>query len=82
MPTDLTEKGFEQAVEHHLLGHGYTKGNPSDFDPKLALDPKTLVRFLRDTQPKEWEKLGGSTAPRSRRRSSNGSLRISTCAEC
>jgi type I restriction enzyme, R subunit len=59
MPVDHTEKGFEKAVENHLLGHGYSKGDPARFDRQLALDPKTLVGFLRDTQPKEWAKLAG-----------------------
>src|SRR5579884_358069 len=57
MPTDHTEKGFEQAIESHLLSHGYARGDASRFDPRLALDPHTLVGFLKDTQPKEWAKL-------------------------
>ncbi len=59
MPIDHTEKGFEQAIESHLLEHGYQKANPSDFDPRLALDPKVLVAFLQDTQPEQWAKLAG-----------------------
>lgn len=59
MPVDHTEKGFEQAVESHLIANGYVQGDPGDFDPKLAVDSKTVVRFLQDTQPKEWEKLAG-----------------------
>ena len=57
MPTDTTEKGFEIALESHLLGHGYEKGSPGDFDKKLALDPKTLLRFVQTTQPQAWDKL-------------------------
>ncbi len=57
MPTDHSEKGFEQAIEAHLLFHGYEKGNPAAFDATLALDPSTLVRFLRATQPKSWDRL-------------------------
>src|SRR4051794_33122977 len=57
MPVDHTEKGFEQAVEDHLLAHGYAKGDPKQFDPRLALHPATLAVFLRDTQPKEWARL-------------------------
>src|ERR1700675_1523630 len=59
MPVDHTEKGFEQAVESHLIANGYVQGDPSDFDPKLALDPRTLVRVLQDTQPTEGAKLAG-----------------------
>ena len=59
MPTDHTEKGFEQAIERHLLSHGYERGDPAQFDARLALDPATLVRFLKDTQPTEWGRLAG-----------------------
>lgn len=57
MPVDHTEKGFEQAIEYHLLTHGHEKGDPVNFHAGLALDPIVLVRFLKDTQPKEWAKL-------------------------
>ncbi len=57
MPTDHTEKGFEDAVTAHLLAHGYAAGSPKGFDAKLALDPTTLVAFLRSSQPKEWTRL-------------------------
>ena len=38
MPTDTTEKGYEEPLESELLGHGYEKGSPGDFDEKLALE--------------------------------------------
>ncbi len=57
MPTDHTEKAFESAVTAHLLSAGYVAGDPARFDPKLALDPSTLVRFLQSSQPKEWARL-------------------------
>ena len=59
MPVDHTEKGFEQAIEHHLLSHRYAKGDPANFDAGLALDPVTLIAFVKDTQPDEWVKLAG-----------------------
>lgn len=57
MPTDHTEKGFEQVIESHLLAHRYTRGDPAGFSPSLALDAATLVAFLKDTQPKAWGRL-------------------------
>src|SRR5437868_4411542 len=57
MPTDHTEKGFENAVTASLLAGGYVAGDPAKFDAKLALDPSTLVRFLKTSQPKEWARL-------------------------
>ena len=59
MPVDHTEKGFEAAIEDHLVQNGYRNGSPSDFDASLAVDPKVLVEFLKDTQSEEWAKLGG-----------------------
>ena len=57
MPVNHTEKGFEQAIEDHLLHHGYRQGDPVDFDPSLAIDPDTLVEFLSTTQKDEWKRL-------------------------
>jgi type I site-specific restriction-modification system R (restriction) subunit len=57
MPTDHTEKGFEDAVTARLLASGYVAGNPAQFDAKHALDPTTLVQFLKTSQEKEWVKL-------------------------
>ena len=59
MPVDHTERGFEEAIEHHLLSHRYVKGDPANFDAGLALDPVTLIAFLKDTQSDEWVKLAG-----------------------
>ncbi len=57
MPVDHTEKGFVQAIEDHLLHHGYRKGAPANFDASLALEPKMLIEFLSITQKDEWKKL-------------------------
>lgn len=54
---DVKEKRFEQDIEEYLISEGgYQKGNPQNFDRKLALDTKTFVEFLRTSQPKEWER--------------------------
>ena len=54
---DLTEKRFESDIEQSLLTYGgYQKGDPKAFDRALALDVGTLLSFVRDTQPKSWEK--------------------------
>jgi len=50
-----TEKAFEDAIEAHLLEHGYTKCQ--GFDRELALDTETVIAFLKDSQPEKWEKL-------------------------
>lgn len=56
-PVELSEKGFEEYVEEHLLKSGYVKGNPNDYNKEFALDTKILFDFLEDTQPKKMDKL-------------------------
>ncbi len=52
------ETAFETAIEEHLITHGgYIKGNPKDFSVEYAMDTKILMKFLRDSQPKSWDKL-------------------------
>jgi type I restriction enzyme R subunit len=58
MPVDHTEKGFEQAIEDHLLHHGYRRGDAARFDATLAIDTETLTEFLSTTQEAEWKRLG------------------------
>ena len=54
---NLTEKQFESDIEYSLLTYGgYEKGDPKRFDRAVALDVDTLLSFVRDTQPKSWEK--------------------------
>ena len=52
-----SEYYFEQAIEQSLTTDGgYVKGNPKDYDPRIALFPKDVVAFIQATQPKTWEK--------------------------
>lgn len=53
-----TEATFEAAIEAALLNNGgYTKGNSDDFDTQLGLFPKYITDFLKESQPKEWDKI-------------------------
>jgi type I restriction enzyme, R subunit len=52
-----TETAFEQVIEAHLLSHGYAPLSPKKFDCDRALFPDTAIRFIRQTQPKEWDRL-------------------------
>ena len=60
---DVKERRFEEDIEEYLITKGgYIKGNPHDFDKKLALDTKTFIAFLKKSQPKKWiryEKIYG-----------------------
>lgn len=63
-----TERAFEDAIEFHLLAHGWLKGLPTNFDPELGLDPVELMAFVEATQAEAWAKassvLGGEAKAR------------------
>ncbi len=52
-----TERAFETAIEEHLLGHGWHKGDPTRFDRSLALDAAEVLRFIAETQGETWGQL-------------------------
>ena len=63
---NTTEKRFESDIEAFLISNagGFTKGTDAN-DTKLGLYPDTLLRFVKDSQPKEWakfEKASGADA--------------------
>lgn len=54
---NLKEINLEETIEHSLITQGgYQKGNPANFDRKLALDTETLLNFIKTTQPKAWKR--------------------------
>ena len=54
---DVKEKRFEEDIESYLCTEGgYTKGNPKQFNRKLALDEETFLSFIQTSQPKQWER--------------------------
>jgi type I restriction enzyme R subunit len=53
-----TELTFETAIEISLLEDGgYVKGHSIDFDADLGIFPKYVIEFLKNSQPKQWDKL-------------------------
>ena len=51
--SQLKERNFEEAIEKSLLEDGgYIKGSPDDFNRATALDEKTFIKFVKDTQPR------------------------------
>jgi len=53
-----TELTIETAIELSLLEDGgYVKGHSIDFDADLGIFPKYVIEFLKNSQPKQWEKL-------------------------
>ena len=52
-----SEAAFETVIEAHLLENGYVPVARDGFDRERAIFPKTVLAFIRETQPKEWAKL-------------------------
>src|SRR5690349_21746027 len=52
-----TECAFETVIESHLLSHDYLAVHREGFDRDRAIFPDVALSFIRETQPKEWEKL-------------------------
>ena len=59
--TDTTEKRFEDDITSYLLSPagGYTRC-ADVYDPKLALFPDALIRFVQRTQPREWARFAAA----------------------
>jgi type I restriction enzyme R subunit len=52
-----SEAAFETVIERHLLANGYVTVPSEGFDRDRAIFPSVVLDFIKDTQPKEWEKL-------------------------
>ncbi|PRP99654.1 type I restriction endonuclease subunit R [Enhygromyxa salina] len=59
MTKATTEAALEQTIEDHLLtaSGGYHRGDPSTYDPLLALIPDELINYVQTTQPKTYAAL-------------------------
>jgi len=58
MAIQTKEITFESEIEYSLIqSGGYIKGNPADYNREFAIDTTLLFRFLKESQPKEWDKL-------------------------
>lgn len=54
---DVKEKRFEEDIEDYLIHDGgYSKGNPTSFNRKTGLDERTFIEFIKNSQPKQWER--------------------------
>ena len=57
-PDELKEHRFEADIERYLLTEGgYTKGTQATYDKEKDIDLDSLIRFIKDSQPKAWEKM-------------------------
>ncbi len=58
MTVSHSEEAFEAYIASHLVEHGgYAAGSPEDYDREHGLLTPDFVGFLKDTQPKKWNKL-------------------------
>ena len=56
MPT-YQEEDFEDHIEAHLNRSGYHSRQPVLYNKDLCLIPNETLRFIRDTQPNEYQRL-------------------------
>lgn len=58
MAITTKEITFENEIEYSLIDNGgYIKGESANYNREFAVDTKLLFRFLKSSQPKEWDKL-------------------------
>ncbi|MCX6807345.1 MAG: DEAD/DEAH box helicase family protein [Patescibacteria group bacterium] len=58
MPTNTQESGFETYIENFLTSqNSYEKRKPTDYDKEFCVDRQLTLKFIKTTQPQEWEKL-------------------------
>ena len=53
----IGESAFETVIEAHLLANGYVPLPGAGFDRERAIFPETVLEFIRETQPDEWDRL-------------------------
>lgn len=56
MTADAKESAFQQDIIEQMIEGGWVVGQPSKYDRKLALYASDCIDYVRETQPKEWEK--------------------------
>jgi len=53
-----SENTFETAIIQSLIDNGgYTQGNAADYSPELGLFKYEVLKFLQESQPKNWAKI-------------------------
>src|SRR3989338_9401487 len=57
MATDTSEKAFQNDIIAHLVSTGYHKRGTLNYNKATCLDPELTLKFIQDTQEKEWKKF-------------------------
>ena len=59
MATNTKESGLEILIVDYLVNNnGYEQGKNEDYNKDYAVDETRLLRFLKETQLEELEKIG------------------------
>lgn len=57
MTTDTSEKAFQNDIIAHLISTGYHKRGNENYNRASCIDPEITLKFIHDTQEKEWKKF-------------------------
>lgn len=58
MSENIKEVNFEEKIEEYLTTQGgYIKSNELGYDPLKGYKPDSLIKFIKNTQEKNWNKL-------------------------
>jgi len=57
METNTSEKAFQNEIVNHLVSSGYHKRGTLNYNKASCLDVEVALRFVQDTQPKEWSRF-------------------------
>ncbi|PMM44577.1 type I restriction endonuclease subunit R [Vibrio breoganii] len=58
MSTDSTqERIFQDDITRQMVANGWVEGKPEGYNRESALYEQDVLTFVKDTQPKEWEKF-------------------------
>ena len=67
MTTQTTERAFEDTVESLLLDSGWQPGDRARWDVEFALFPSQAIDFIKQTQPKQWDRVAALYGGRNRK---------------
>jgi len=57
MVTNTSEKAFQNDIIAHLVSTGYKSRSTSCFNKATCLDAELILKFIKDTQEKTWNKF-------------------------
>lgn len=55
--TDTSEKAFQNDIITHLVSTGYHQRGNHNYNRASCIDPQLTLKFIQDTQPREWRKF-------------------------